>query len=257
MLDEIPKLTATERALLDRFRDDESPDLVTSRRVLQGVRAQIDDAPAEIASPWWLWLRAGGLSVAIAASALLVLGATARVVSRVQAPTPLEAADLAKPGDTAGTAKTTYEHAPRGAGSDAQPAEPKPIEPAPVIEAVPSEPAPLAINPADAGRARAKASTRPAAPATASPIDAAAEIAAFKSIKVERDAKSRLAAIGRYHREFAKGAFVQEVAVLEIGALCELGRTSDAEARSAAFERAFGDSAFSAIAKRGCREATK
>lgn len=253
MLDEIPKLTAAERSMLDRFRDDESPDPVIARRVLQGVRAQLDDAPvAETASPWWLWLRAGGLSVAIAAGALLVLGGTARVVSRVRTPAPLEAADT-KVDESPSTAKTI----------DAPPApiERAPATPAPVA-VEPIEPTPTIVEPTvdlavDPAKPRTKPTTKPIPAIEAAPVDAAAEIALFKSIKVERDAKQRLAAIARYHRDFAKGAFVQEVAVLEIGALCELGRTSDAEARSAAFQRAFGGSAFSAIAKRGCSEAGK
>ena len=91
-----------------------------------------------------------------------------------------------------------------------------------------------------------------AAPA---PVDAAAEIALFGAIKTERDAGARLAAIARYRRDFAKGSFTQEVAVLEIEALCKLGRTREATDRSTAFADRFGDSAYAAIARRGCAEA--
>lgn len=259
MLEEIPNLTATERQMLERFRDDESPDPVITRRVLQGVRAKLgDEVPAQQPSaPWWLWLRAGGLSVAIAASALLVLGGTARVVSRIKTPAPMEAIDAAPATDAKSAAKTASD-TPSPAHRVATPPVPAPIETP--IEIVEAPVVPLAVDPSsvDATRPRAKPSARDAAPAPAStPTDAAAEIALFKAIKVERDAKARLSAIARYHRDFAKGAFVQEVAVLEIGALCDLGRTADADKRSAAFAQAFGDSAFSGIAKRGCSEGGK
>jgi hypothetical protein len=246
MRDEIPTLSADERALLQRFRVDESPEPAVAARVLRSLSAQLGASAPTVERPWWLWLRAGGLSVAIAACGLLVLGGTARVLAPTPRPSATEAMDVATPTAT-----------PKATEPAAVPAAPvAAITPeAPLPEVRPSEPA-AAPPVLEASKPKTRAS-RPnvgEAPAPA-PIDAAAEIALFGAIKTERDAGERLAAITRYRRDFAKGSFTQEVAVLEIEALCKLGRTREATERSAAFADRFGDSAYAAIARRGCAEA--
>ena len=100
MRDEIPTLTADERALLHRFRVDESPEPAVAARVLRGLSAQLGATTPAIDRPWWLWLRAGGLSVAIAACGLLVLGGTARVLAPRPGPSATEAMDVAAPTTT-------------------------------------------------------------------------------------------------------------------------------------------------------------
>lgn len=247
MRDEIPTLTADERALLHRFRVDESPEPAVAARVLRDLSAQLGATTPAIDRPWWLWLRAGGLSVAIAACGLLVLGGTARVLAPRPGPSATEAMDVAAPTATPRStepAATTVAPAIATPQPIAIPEAALPIEPAPPTPVV------------EASKPKLRAS-RPAAghtPAPA-PVDAAAEIALFGAIKTERDAGARLAAIARYRRDFAKGSFTQEVAVLEIEALCKLGRTREATDRSTAFADRFGDSAYAAIARRGCAEA--
>ncbi|MFO0637522.1 MAG: hypothetical protein U0168_32255, partial [Nannocystaceae bacterium] len=100
-------------------------------------------------------------------------------------------------------------------------------------------------------RAGAKPRTREASGAP-TPIDAAAEIALVRDAKRERDATARLALIERHHREFAAGALVQEIAVLEIQTLCALGRTQSASDRAAALLRRWPSSPYGAIARRVC-----
>lgn len=249
MRDEIPTLTADERALLQRFRVDESPEPAVAARVLRGLSARLGTSTPAIERPWWLWLRAGGLSVAIAACGLLVLGGTARVLAPVPGPSATEAMDVATP--TATPRVTEPSSIPSAPAIATPPAAPIPeVVPPTEPTATPSAPAPEASRP----KVRGSRST-PGAAATPAPIDAAAEIALFGAIKTERDAAARLAAIARYRRDFAKGSFTQEVAVLEIEALCKLGRTREASERSEAFAGRFGDSAYAAIARRGCAEA--
>jgi len=255
MSDSIPRLTPTERAMLEQFRVEQSPHPAVSDRVMHALQLQIGAAPIALQSPWWLWLRAGGLSFALAAGTLVVLGGTARVLGRATAPAPMAAADATAvdaPQETANV--PALQEADTAVVAPALPVAPPPVAPAAPADAAASEPVETAL---DRGRARTDAGGRGSASRPARPVDAAAEIAAFRSIKLEPSAQARLAAITRYRDEFAAGTFVQEVAVLELQTLCALGRTEDAARRGAAFVRSFGDSAYAAIARRGCTEAPR
>lgn len=255
MRDEIPNLTAAERALLERFRVDQSPEPAVMARVLRGLGARLEDAsPRPIAQPWWLWLRAGGLSLAIAAGTLLVIGGTVRVAGRMSEPSPAQAADTRVPATTHTAATPATVPAGDTPPIAVPPPVPAPGTPETTTQVEPAAPATVDPTPARPGTRAPSRSSSPTATATG-PVDAAAEIALFRTIKVERDAKARLAAIARYRKEFAAGAFVQEAAVLEIEALCDLGRVPEATERGAAFVRRFGDSAYAAVARRGCAEA--
>ena len=259
MLEEIPSLTPAERTLLHRFRVEQSPDLAVAARVMRGVSARLSkvEVEAPIERPWWLWLRAGGLSVAIAASALLVLGGTTRVMSRLSTPAPSEAIDVSVPGpshETAAPAATTVPAVPL-INAVSPPGDSAELPAVPATDR--SDSTPVISSDTVGRRSPARVAPRGTSPRDASPkpVDSAAEIALFQSIQVERDPKQRLASIQQYRRDYARGQFVQEVAVHEIKALCQLGRTTEASERGVAFGRAFGDSAYSAIARRGCAEA--
>lgn len=264
MRDELPSLTPHERALLQRFRVDETPSAAVAARVLRNLDALLA-APVSAASPmaWWDWARAGMMSVAIAAGALLVVGGTARVLTPADAAAPLQAEDqaVAPTREHTTIAAPAADRTPTAAEASALPVEPMlevPIEPS-AIE--PAAIAPTAIEPGTS-KATPK-STRPergaaksAPEASAVPNDAA-EIALFGEIKRNADASARLASIARYRKSFPKGTFFAEIGVIEIETLCAAGRTEDANARAKDFLVRFGDSAYAAIARRGCQEPSR
>lgn len=254
---DLPELHPDERALLQRFRAEQSPDGAVTARVLAGVQSQLAFDGADTIVPLsratshgaLAWLRFAGLSVAIAATTLLVIGGTTRLVARMghDAGAPAQAVDQAtQPDPQTATAPSPKTATAPGAAMQAPAITPS-VD-APVLPA--SEPASL-DELRSKPRVGAKPRTREGASAPA-PIDAAAEIALVRDAKRERDATARLALIERHHREFASGALVQEIAVLEIQTLCALGRTQSASDRAAALLRRWPSSPYGAIARRVC-----
>jgi hypothetical protein len=247
MRDDLPILTPHERALLLRFRADQTPSAAVAARVHRNLDALLA-SPASAASPiaWWHWARAGLLSVAIAASTLVVMGGTARVLVRSSAPAPMQAEDRA-PTPTPTEATTPAPVAPATVPARAPVVD---VAPAPAVE-LPSEPIAPEIKPTAKPPRVDRAVAKPT-PEAAPVANDAAEIALFGEIKRSRDDASRLAGIARYRQTFPRGTFAAEIGVLEIEALCALGRNADADARAKEFLPRFPDSAYAAIARRGC-----
>lgn len=250
MRDELPTLTPHERALLQRFRADETPSAAVSARVHRGLAAVLA-APVSAASPigWLYWARAGLMSVSIAAGTLLVVGGTARVMSPMRDAAPLQAADQAVVPAREQAIVTVPVEPPIVAAPSTAVVSP------PVVEPVTPMEAPAVENKSTTKTPRGdRASTKPEAAPPAVDNDAA-EIALFGEIKRNGNASDRLASIARYRKSFPQGSFVAEIGVIEIETLCGAGRTDDANARAREFLARFGDSAYAAIARRGCQDA--
>lgn len=252
---DLPELAPSEQALLHRFRARESPSDDVVRRVEARLAARLDgaDDPQPLAPvlPFSHVGKAAVIALALAAAVLLVLGGSARLVQAVRRTgTAEQASDV--------HARTTTS----GEATSVAPA-PTPLAPAPAV-APPVIPPPPSSSPAidlaavpgalDARRdatPRTRARVEPAAPVP-TPADAAAEIAFLFAAKREAAPERRLAKLREHATKFPKGALGEEFAVLEIQTLCELGRTESAAEKSAGFLRAHPDSAFAAIARRGC-----
>ncbi len=250
---DLPELTPEDAALLAQFRTGESPPADAMLRVQRRVRTQLAELESRpsLASRWSMWLRAGGLSVAIAAAMLLVVAGSSRLIARlsVDREVPSSALDSAERRANEGIV------APRE--PELVPAVPATLPSPVVVPEPPSSPAewPGVAGALEADRARAPA--RPGKPSTAAvpaPIDSAAEIQLLARVKSERDASARLELIRQHGREFANGKLVREVAVLEIQTLCALGRKDDAAAQAKTFVQQHPDSAYAAIAARACEE---
>jgi hypothetical protein len=256
---DLPELAPSEQALLHRFRADESPSDAVVRRVEAGLAARLDagDDPVALApdhpfiGPFSHVGKAAVIAFALAAAVLLVLGGSARLVHAVRSGSTAEqASDVRTPVQPSGRAQET---APAPAPSTAPVVIPEPPTatdpPAPSIELA-AVPGALDAPRRDASRPAPKSA--PSVEAATAPADAAAEIALLHAAKREPDAKRRLAKVDEYASKFPQGALRQEVAVLEIESLCQLGRNERAAEKSAAFLRQHPDSAYAAIARRGC-----
>jgi hypothetical protein len=248
---DLPELTPQDAALLAQFRVDETPSADTLDRMHRRLRARIshEEATPSLVSRWTLWLRAGGLSVAIAAVVLLILAGGSRLLGRA-AMVPTAASDSLRATPSGGVVDAT----------------PPPVVASPDVAIPPTlaspelpTPAAPALTPAlDSTRGRSPGRTaKPDAATLPKPIDAAAEIALLSAARRERDPRARLELIARHHREFAGGKLVQEFAVIEIQTLCALGRTDDGRARAQAFAQHHPGSAYAAIAARACEESAR
>jgi hypothetical protein len=258
---DLPELAPSEQALLHRFRADESPSDAVVRRVEARLAARLDaaDDPRPLAPvlPFSHFGKAAVIALALAAAVLLVLGGGARLVHAVRTDKAIEQASDVH----ARVAPTGEAHsvAPAPAATAPTPSTTAPvvIPLPPAQETVESVPIDLAAVPGalDASRRdatpRGKARTEPA-PTMPAPADAAAEIALLFAAKREAQPEQRLAKLREHASKFPNGALGEEIAVLEIQTLCELGRTERAAEKSAGFLRAHPDSAFAAIARRGC-----
>jgi hypothetical protein len=249
---DLPDLTPQDAALLAQFRVDETPSDDVIDRVHRRLHARLSsaDAPMSLLSRWSMWLRAGGLTLAIASAVLLVLAGGSRLLGRLSAPArSSEASD------------TVQQGAPAELASPPAPPQPTPeiaLPPAPPASEPPSSSEPAALPSATAAleptRGRGPVRAKSGAPIAAPPIDAAAEIALVSSARLERDPNARLELIARHHREFAGGKLVQEIAILEIQTLCAIGRRDDGRAQAAVFTQRHPGSAYAAIASRACPE---
>jgi hypothetical protein len=248
---DLPELTPQDAALLAQFRVDETPSADTLDRVHRRLRARIshDEAAPSLVSRWTLWLRAGGLSVAIAAVVLLILAGGSRLLGRTTT-SPTAASDSLRATPSGGAVDVA---APAPIASPDVAIPPTVARPEPAAPAAPA----LAPTPESA---RGRSGARGAKPDTAvapKPIDAAAEIALLSAARRERDPQARLELVARHHREFAGGKLVQEFAVIEIQTLCALGRRDDGRARARAFGQRHPGSAYAAIAARACEESAR
>lgn len=249
---ELPELTRQDAALLARFRMDESPSPEVADRVHRRVRARLAaESQPSLLSRWTMWLRAGGLTVAIAAAVLLVVAGSSRLIGRLSADR-----------ETGSAASDTLQR--RGADGIATPqaeaiavptiaTPPKIVVPEPTAPATTSAPEqwPGVADAKGESRNRARPGKPAVAPATVS-IDAAAEIKLVSAAKSEKDPQARLELIRKHGREFAGGKLGREVAVLEIQTLCALGRKDDAQSKARSFVEKNPGSAYASIAARAC-----
>ena len=255
---DLPELAPSEQALLHRFRADESPSDAVVRRVEARLAARLDaaDDPRPLAPvlPFSHFGKAAVIALALAAAVLLVLGGGARLVHAVRTDKAIEQASDVH----ARVAPTGEAHsvAPAPAATAPTPSTTAPvvIPPPPAQESVAID---LAAVPGALDASRRDATPRGKTqkePVTAvpAPADAAAEIALLFAAKREAQPEQRLAKLREHATKFPNGALGEEFAVLEIQTLCELGRTERAAEKSAGFLRAHPDSAFAAIARRGC-----
>ncbi|HET6583557.1 MAG TPA: hypothetical protein VFG69_08915 [Nannocystaceae bacterium] len=257
---DLPELAPPERALLQRFRADESPGAGAIRRVearlaarLQSGDADVETEPLARVLPFAQLGKAAVIACALAAAVLLVLGGSARLVHAVRdGASPTQASDVNATAPDGGQA---HDAAPAPASERSPAVVP---ESAVVVPPPPSTPIDLAAVPGALDAPRRDASPKPAprpdpvVTPTPAPADAAAEIALLSAVKRERDPERRLAKVREYGQTFPDGALAIEIAVLEIESLCALGRTERATEKSAAFLRKHPDSAYAAIARRGC-----
>lgn len=245
---DLPELTREDAALLAQFRMDESPSPAVADRVHRRVRARLaaEDAQPSFVARWTMWLRAGGLTVAIAAAVLLVVAGSSRLIGRLSV--EREAPNAAN--DTLQRRAAESIATPQGEAIAA------PAIATPPTIVVPEPPAPAITDTVDAkdeprNRARPGKAITPA-PATA--VDAAAEIKLVSSAKSQKDPQARLELIREHARQFAGGKLGREVAILEIQTLCALGRKDDAQSKARTFVEKNPGSAYASIAARACEE---
>jgi hypothetical protein len=252
---DLPELAPSEQALLHRFRADESPSDAVVRRVEAGLAARLDagDDPRPLAPviPFSHVGKAAVIALALAAAVLLVLGGSARLVNAVRSSAAVEqASDVHTKAPTTGRA---HEVAPAPVRESMPvvvpepPADVQPVAPAIELAAVPG-----ALDPPRRDAPRSTTKPEPSVATATVPADAAAEIALLHAAKREPDAQKRLAKVSEYAMKFPSGSLRQEIAVLEIESLCQLGKRERAAEKSAAFLRQHPDSAYAAIARRGC-----
>lgn len=257
---DLPELAPPEQALLQRFRTDESPSAGAIRRVearlaarLRSGDTEIDPQPLARVLPFAHFGKAAVITCALAAAVLLVLGGSARLVHAVRDNASASATQASDVNATTPRSGEAHEVAPAPARAPVVAPE-SPI----VVPPPPSTPIDLAAVPAALDAARRDATPRPSpraepiATPAAKPADAAAEIALLSAVKREPDAERRLVKVREYAETFPNGALSIEIAVLEIESLCALGRGERAAEKSAAFLRKHPDSAYAAIARRGC-----
>jgi len=253
---DLPELAPSEQALLHRFRADESPSDAVVRRVEAGLVARLDagDDPQPLATviPFSHVGKATVIAFALAAAVLLVLGGSARLVQAVRGSATVEqASDVSTGAKPAGRAHEVVAPMPAPERAPVVVPEP-PAAPPPAPAPIELAAVPGALDPPRRDPPRAAPRVEPSVETAPAPADAAAEIALLRAAKREPDAERRLAKLHEYATKFPHGALGQEVAVLEIESLCQLGRGERAAEKSAAFLRQHPDSAYAAIARRGC-----
>ncbi len=251
---DLPELAPSEQALLHRFRARETPSDDVVRRVEARLAARLDagDDPRPLAPvlPFSHIGKAAVIALALAAAVLLVLGGSARLVQAVRRGETVEQASDVHAKTSPGGEARTVAPAPTPVAPAPDTTAPVIVPPPPTSPAIDLAAVPGALDRRDAAP-RGKPRTEPVATVPA-PADAAAEIAFLFAAKREAEPERRLAKLREHATKFPKGALGEEFAVLEIQTLCELGRAERAAEKSAGFLRAHPDSAFAAIARRGC-----
>jgi len=254
---DLPELAPSDQALLHRFRASESPAAEVVRRVQARLAARIaqdDLAPLAPVLPLVELGKAAAIAVALAAAVLIVLGGSARIVQAVRTPAVVEqASDVAVPPAAAGqTTDNSSTPAPAVRDDRSRVVVPEPVAPAIAPAVAPA--IDLAAVPGSIATPKREPASRVAtAPvADTAPADAAAEIALLKTARRERDPETRLRHVQEHARRFPNGALLEEIAVIEIESLCALGRRDRAAEVGAAFLRRHPESAYAAIARRGC-----
>ncbi|MCH9686220.1 MAG: hypothetical protein K0V04_32605 [Deltaproteobacteria bacterium] len=257
-----PELSPTARALLDAFRDDESPAVSVRQRGLATVHDRVEDASssASNAANGRFYVKVVAVTVMLAAALLLAVKVVGAGVTAL--------ADRAR----TPAMEAPYQGGATAEGGLAVAREPEPaVRPPKVRATTPPAPAPMEAEVVDPPTEPAVAEVEPTVqtPAvgarrphssserTASVHDLQAEVALIKkatAAKNEGRVQAGLAALREHGRRFAQGTLADERQVLLVELLCAAGRPDEARTRALRFLRMHPRSALAGRMRAACPE---
>lgn len=251
---------------------------LATRLALQGIDANLPNAPARRAPRWRKWTLAGGGVAAVAATWFATRGVPLSGPHSVVRSLPTSVSESPRattPAEKTGAATRRGTHA----SAEVVPGVPSPVVPAPIAGAIPSarteagttaaEPVATLSNlprgepqPTSASEEPERSAPARALPVRSSPVATAASregsaldasrAGAPSELSLLRDARVALSsspahalALAEDHaRLYPSGKLTQERELIAISALVALGRSSAARQRAVAFEHAFPSSPY-------------